>query len=47
MAIDANGNEVDLGTEGSRTITPIIGNPEPCYGHFYFFWGVFGNWNFP
>ena len=31
MAIDANGNEVPLGTEGSRTITPIIGNPEPDY----------------
>ena len=31
MAIDANGNEVELGTEGSRTITPIIGNPEPDY----------------
>ena len=31
MAIDANGNEVPLGTEGSRSITPIIGNPEPDY----------------
>ena len=31
MAIDANGNEVPLGTEGSRTITPIIGDPEPDY----------------
>jgi TonB-linked SusC/RagA family outer membrane protein len=31
MAIDANGNEVPLGTEGSRTITPVIGNPEPDY----------------
>ena len=25
MAIDANGNEVPIGTEGSRQITPIIG----------------------
>jgi hypothetical protein len=31
MAIDANGNEVPIGTEGSRQITPIIGNPEPDY----------------
>jgi len=31
MAIDANGNEVPLGTEGSRTINPIIGNPNPDY----------------
>jgi len=31
MAIDANGNEVPIGTEGSRSITPIIGNPEPDY----------------
>ena len=31
MAIDADGNEVPIGTEGSRQITPIIGNPEPDY----------------
>ena len=31
MAIDSNGNEVPIGTEGSRQITPIIGNPEPDY----------------
>ena len=31
MAIDSNGNEVPVGTEGSRTITPIIGDPEPDY----------------
>ncbi len=31
IAIDANGNEVPLGTEGSRTISPIIGNPNPDY----------------
>ena len=31
MAIDDNGNEVPIGTEGSRQITPIIGNPEPDY----------------
>ena len=31
MAIDSNGNEVPLGTPGSRTITPIIGNPNPDY----------------
>ena len=31
MAIDSNGNEVPVGTDGSRTITPIIGDPEPDY----------------
>jgi TonB-linked SusC/RagA family outer membrane protein len=31
MAIDSNGNEVPLGTPGSRTIDPIIGNPNPDY----------------
>jgi hypothetical protein len=31
MAIDANGNEVPIGTDGSRTITPVIGDPEPDY----------------
>lgn len=31
MAIDDNGNEVPLGTPGSRTINPIIGNPNPDY----------------
>jgi TonB-linked SusC/RagA family outer membrane protein len=31
MSIDANGNQVTPGTEGSRSITPIIGNPNPDY----------------
>ena len=31
MAIDAGGNEVPLGTPGSRTINPILGNPNPDY----------------
>ena len=31
IAIDANGNEVAIGTPGSRTISPIIGNPNPDY----------------
>jgi outer membrane receptor protein involved in Fe transport len=31
MSIDANGNQVEPGTEGSRSITPIIGNPNPDY----------------
>jgi hypothetical protein len=31
MSIDANGNQVAAGTEGSRSITPIIGNPNPDY----------------
>lgn len=31
IAIDANGNEVAIGTAGSRTISPIIGNPNPDY----------------
>lgn len=31
IAIDENNNEVPVGTEGSRTITPIIGNPNPDY----------------
>jgi TonB-linked SusC/RagA family outer membrane protein len=31
MSIDANGNQVAPGTEGSRSITPIIGNPNPDY----------------
>ncbi|WP_345725296.1 TonB-dependent receptor domain-containing protein [Sinomicrobium weinanense] len=31
IAIDANGNEVPSGTEGSRNIVPIIGNPNPDY----------------
>ncbi|SDB66591.1 TonB-linked outer membrane protein, SusC/RagA family [Flavobacteriaceae bacterium MAR_2010_188] len=31
IAIDANNNEVPLGTAGSRTIAPIIGNPNPDY----------------
>ena len=31
MSIDANGNEVPIGTPGSRSITPIIGDPEPDY----------------
>jgi len=31
MSIDANGNQVEAGTEGSRSITPIIGNPNPDY----------------
>jgi len=31
MSIDANGNQVAAGTPGSRSITPIIGNPNPDY----------------
>ena len=31
MSIDANGNQVEAGTAGSRSITPIIGNPNPDY----------------
>ncbi len=31
MALDDDGNEVPIGTPGSRTITPIIGNPNPDY----------------
>ncbi|RXG14568.1 TonB-linked SusC/RagA family outer membrane protein [Leeuwenhoekiella aestuarii] len=31
IAIDANNNEVPVGTEGSRAIAPIIGNPNPDY----------------
>jgi hypothetical protein len=31
MSIDANGNQVTPGTEGSRSITPIIGDPNPDY----------------
>jgi hypothetical protein len=31
MSIDVNGNQVAAGTEGSRSITPIIGNPNPDY----------------
>lgn len=31
IAIDSNGNQVPLGTEGSRSITPIIGDPNPDY----------------
>ena len=31
VAIDDNGNEVPIGTAGSRTIVPVIGNPNPDY----------------
>ena len=31
MSIDADGNQVEAGTAGSRSITPIIGNPNPDY----------------
>ena len=31
IAIDDNGNEVPLGTEGSRQVSPYLGNPEPDF----------------
>jgi TonB-linked SusC/RagA family outer membrane protein len=31
IAIDDNGNEVPLGTEGARQVNPILGNPEPDF----------------
>jgi hypothetical protein len=31
IAIDDNGNEVPLGTEGSRQVNAILGNPEPDF----------------
>ena len=31
ISIDDNGNEVPLGTEGSRQVNAILGNPEPDF----------------